>query len=150
MSELSAGVDITPLESGGFGSWERVTTLASGIADVLGSSLIIAAIYDRDYFCQEQLEGMLEMLSKHLKVAHIHQRKEIENYLLIPAALDRAIGQATSQRASGDSRSSLQALDASGNYRSPQRFDTIPGPGATLGAHTQWRQGSRRCQPRKR
>jgi energy-coupling factor transporter ATP-binding protein EcfA2 len=117
MRELSAGVDITPLESGGFGSWERVTTLASGIADVLGSSLIIAAIYDRDYFCQEQLDGMLEMLSKHLKLAHIHQRKEIENYLLIPAALDRAVGLATSQRTSGDSRSSLQALDAAALLR---------------------------------
>jgi hypothetical protein len=117
MRELSAGVDITPLESGGFGSWERVTTLASGIADVLGSPLIIAAIYDRDYFCQEYIDEMLETLCKHLKLAHIHQRKEIENYMLVPAALDRAIAQATSGRASGNGRRPSPDPDAAALLR---------------------------------
>jgi hypothetical protein len=31
-------------------------------------------------------------------MAHIHARKEIENYLLVPAALDRAIEQAMGER----------------------------------------------------
>ena len=105
MRELSAGLGITPLESGGFGSWERITTLAAGIADALGSPLIIAAIYDRDYFCQEQIEGVTEALSRHLKLAHVHKRKEIENYLLVPEALDRALEHAISERGSrGDAR----------------------------------------------
>jgi energy-coupling factor transporter ATP-binding protein EcfA2 len=112
MREVSAGIDITPLESGGFSSWERVTTLASGIADVLGSPLIIAAIYDRDYFCQEYLDEMLQTLSKYLRFAHIHQRKEIENYFLVPAALDRAIAQAASERGSGDRRKSAPPPNA--------------------------------------
>ncbi|HVH75814.1 MAG TPA: AAA family ATPase [Stellaceae bacterium] len=116
MRELGAGVDITALESGGFGSWERVTILASGIADVLGSPLIIAAIYDRDYFCQEYIDEVLRRLSEQLKLAHVHQRKEIENYLLAPAALDRAIAQATSERGSGD-RSPSPALDAAALLR---------------------------------
>jgi len=66
----------------------------------------------RDEPCQEHIDKMLETLSKHLSFAHIHQRKEIENYLLVPAALDRAISQANSGRASGDGRSSQLALDA--------------------------------------
>ena len=32
LTELAAGFGITALESGGFGSWHRVTTLAAGVA----------------------------------------------------------------------------------------------------------------------
>ena len=94
MRELNAGLGLTALESGGFGSWQRVTILASGIADALGSPLIIAAIYDRDYFCEEHIAEITNELSRHLKLAHVHKRKEIENYLLVPEALDRALLQA--------------------------------------------------------
>jgi hypothetical protein len=91
LPELGAGMGLTALESGGFGSWQRVTTLAAGIAEVLGAPIMIAAIYDRDYFCQEQVDQVVNALSKTLKFAHIHSRKEIENYLLVPTALQRAI-----------------------------------------------------------
>jgi hypothetical protein len=91
LAELGAGLGLTALVSGGFGSWERITTLAAGIAEVLGAPLMIAAIYDRDYFCQEQVDHVVNTLSKALKFAYIHPRKEIENYLLVPSALQRAI-----------------------------------------------------------
>lgn len=91
LPELGAGMGLTALELGGFGSWQRVTTLAAGIAEVLGAPIMIAAIYDRDYFCQEQVDQVVDALSKTLKFAHIHSRKEIENYLLVPTALQRAI-----------------------------------------------------------
>ena len=93
LRELGAGLDITPLPSGGFGSWQKITVLASGIADVLGSPLTISAVYDRDYFCEEFINVVLETLHGHLPLAHVHARKEIENYLLVPDALDRAIEQ---------------------------------------------------------
>lgn len=96
--ELSAGMGITPLVSGGFGSWKRITILASGIAEAIGSILTIAAIYDRDYFCQEEIDSVRSELEKNLKLAHVHDRKEIENYLLVPAALDRAIARARNER----------------------------------------------------
>ncbi len=98
LTELSAGLGITHLESGGFGSWQRVTTLAAGISDALGASLTIAAIYDRDFFCPEEIAQVREALAMHLTLAHVHERKEIENYLLIPEALDRAIEKALSDR----------------------------------------------------
>lgn len=98
LSELGAGLGLTALESGGFGSWEQVTTLAAGIADVLGAPLMIAAIYDRDYFCDEQLDHVAKSLGKTLKFAHIHSRKEIENYLLIPTAIQRAVERAIAAR----------------------------------------------------
>jgi hypothetical protein len=100
MLELASGVGITSLESGGFGSWQRITTLAEGIERALGASLMIGAVYDRDYFCPEEIQHVMHELSRCLTFAHVHQRKEIENYLLVPPALDRAIAKAVSDRAS--------------------------------------------------
>jgi hypothetical protein len=99
LQELASGAGIVPLPSGGFGSWNRVTTLAAGIAEALGSPLSIAAIYDRDYYSVEHVKEVVEALSKNLTLARVHTRKEIENYLLIPSALGRALDRAVTERA---------------------------------------------------
>ncbi len=87
--DLSSGV--ISLQSKGFGSWKRITILATGIEEALGAKLAIAAVYDRDYFCDEQISEMTVELSKYLTFAHVHTRKEIENYLLVPEAIWRFI-----------------------------------------------------------
>ena len=48
-------------------------------------------MYDRDYYCDEQIADVVASLEANLSLARVLDRKEIENYLLIPAALDRAI-----------------------------------------------------------
>lgn len=98
LSELGTGTGITTLESGGFGSWRRVTTLAEGIRQALGTTLRIAAVYDRDYFCTDEVSQVTTHLEQHLALAHVHCRKEMENYLLVPDALDRAIARASADR----------------------------------------------------
>ena len=97
--ELGAGIGVTALASGGFGSWQRITTLAAGIAETLGTPLLIAAVYDRDYFCKEEVDHVEGVLGQTLQFAHVHSSKEIENYLLVPTALDRAIRRAVQERA---------------------------------------------------
>lgn len=99
LAELAAGLGITPLVSGGFGSWQRVTTLAKGIEDALGATLRIGAVYDRDYFCDEEIAHVRATLGQSLSLARVHARKEIENYLLVPAAIDRAAQRAAADRA---------------------------------------------------
>lgn len=99
LHELAAGLGIVALPSGGFGSWQRITTLATGIAEALGYPLAIAAIYDRDYYSSEQIADVVSALSASLKLAHVHERKEIENYLLIPDVLDRALSRSLAERA---------------------------------------------------
>ena len=93
--ELGAGIGLTALSSGGFGSWQRITTLAAGITKTLGTPLLIAAVYDRDYFCEEEVDHVKGQLEQTLQLAHVHSSKEIENYLLVPTALDRAIRRRT-------------------------------------------------------
>ena len=46
---------------------------------------------DRDYRCDEEIESIRQELTQKLKLTHIHARKELENYLLEPVVLDRAL-----------------------------------------------------------
>nr|WP_320042046.1 AAA family ATPase [uncultured Desulfobacter sp.] len=96
--ELSSGVDLTPFESGGFSSWEKVKALAWGLSKTIGSSFYIGTIYDRDYWCEEELAEIKAELDKNLNFSHIHQKKEIENYLLIIPVLERALIKAIKER----------------------------------------------------
>jgi hypothetical protein len=111
LQELASGVGIVPLPSGGFGSWSRVTTLAAGIAEALGSPLSIAAVYDRDYYCAEHIAEVVESLSNNLTLARVHARKEIENYLLIPVALARALDRMLAEQAARQEVSQLMTPD---------------------------------------
>ena len=98
MGDLAASLGLTAMPSGGFGSWQRITALADGIAQALGAELLIGAIYDRDYFCEDQINEVLSKLQKSLKFSHVHRRKEIENYLLMPTVLDRVIARGIADR----------------------------------------------------
>ena len=98
LSELAAGTDLTPFESGGFSSWERVNALSWGLRNTLGANIKIGAVYDHDYWCDDQIIETQEALQNELSFAHIHRRKEIENYLLVPSVLSRALGKALVER----------------------------------------------------
>lgn len=90
LTSLSAGGDLTASESGGYSSWSEVRALAAGFEKALGVPLHVAAIFDRDFWCDEQIFEMKCQMDEHLDCAHIHCRKEIENYMLVPEVLERA------------------------------------------------------------
>jgi predicted ATP-dependent endonuclease of OLD family len=106
--ELAAGNDITQLESGGYSSWPKVRALAWGLKNTLGADIQIGAVYDRDYWCEAETDKVLLDLKNDLKFAHIHLRKEIENYLLVPSVLDRCVKAALREKTK---RGSLAAED---------------------------------------
>jgi hypothetical protein len=97
-NELSAGTDLTAIESGGFSSWTKVQALAWGLDRAVGARMLLGAIYDRDFWCDEEVESIKNDLDHHLTLSHIHKRKEIENYLLNPVVLERALIKAISDR----------------------------------------------------
>ncbi|AZE25782.1 hypothetical protein [Pseudomonas chlororaphis] len=64
------------------------------------------AVYDRDYYCQEEIESILCGLRSELTAAHIHGRKEMENYLLVIPVLQRVL----EKRAHSRSRRAGEAI----------------------------------------
>ena len=102
LTDLASGNGITALESGGFSSWSRVQALAWGFRKTLGTELKVAAIYDRDYWCDEEINELVSSLNTEIQFAHIHQRKEIENYLLVPTVLERVVIRLITEKAMQD------------------------------------------------
>ena len=96
---IVGGFEITPVKSGGFSSWKKVSALGWGLEKALGQHLALGAVYDRDYYCGEEIAEIIVELRKTVLLAHVHQRKEMENYLLEPDVLDRALRAAVSDRA---------------------------------------------------
>ncbi|MGU3305241.1 ATP-dependent nuclease [Pseudomonas sp. M5A4_2d] len=108
LNELSSGNDITQLASEGYSSWPRVQGLAWGLKNTLGSEIKIAAIYDRDFWCEDEIAHVEKGLKSQLTYAHIHRRKEIENYLLVPSVLERCINKAVAERVNRSGELSLE------------------------------------------
>ena len=88
--ELAAGLDITTVSSDGQSSKERVKNLTWAFQKTLSMPLAIAAVYDRDFLSEEEVSENIRQLSLDLSLVHYLQRKEIENYLLVPSVLERA------------------------------------------------------------
>jgi predicted ATP-dependent endonuclease of OLD family len=110
---IASGLDIFPARSEGFGSWQKVSALSWGISRALDNELAIAAVYDRDYFPDAQIETVRHALDDGLRFSHIHLRKEIENYLLLPDVLDRAISSALLDISKRDGRTVPKVVPAS-------------------------------------
>ena len=89
--DLSSGNDLTAFESGGFSSWEKIKNFAWGVKHTIEANMKLFAIYDRDYFCNEEIDEISKELKNELTSAHIHDRKEMENYLLSVPVLERVL-----------------------------------------------------------
>ena len=69
----------------------KVCDFTKGIEITLGITVKSAIIFDRDYRSDIECDEIKKTLEKHCDFVHIHRRKEIENFLLHPTVLDRAI-----------------------------------------------------------
>ncbi|OFY87922.1 MAG: hypothetical protein A3F72_09165 [Bacteroidetes bacterium RIFCSPLOWO2_12_FULL_35_15] len=69
----------------------RLRAFKEGIEKTIGSKILSAVIFDRDYRSEKEVTGELEDLNKGNNFAHIHSCKEIENFLLVPEAIEKAI-----------------------------------------------------------
>ena len=98
LESLATSSDITVVESEGFSSWERIKALSWGFRKALGKSFAIAAVFDRDFWSTEEILDIKMELSSVLSLVHFHERKEIENYMLVPNVLDKAINRAVQER----------------------------------------------------
>jgi hypothetical protein len=69
---------------------ERIRVLKLGMETTLGGRIATAAILDRDYRSDAELSLIANDCRSFCDLIAIHERKEIENFLLVPSALDRA------------------------------------------------------------
>lgn len=77
----------------------KVHSFSQGIEHALGTPVLKAVIFDRDYRSPEEVEQILRDLGSYCSLSHIHRRKEVENYLFVNVALYKAINKRISARA---------------------------------------------------
>jgi hypothetical protein len=91
LDALANDVTITVVPVGGFSQWRRIEDAAWTFETILRSEIRIMALFDRDYRCNEEIEGFLERMRRAVPRCFVLERKEIENYLLVPSAMARAL-----------------------------------------------------------
>lgn len=77
---------------------QKVKDFAAGMETTLGSSLIKMAVFDRDYRCDAEVAKITTELDCFCWHAVVHGRKELENFLLHPQAIGRAINRRLKDR----------------------------------------------------
>jgi hypothetical protein len=85
---------------------KRIKDLKQGMEITLGGEIAAAAVMDKDYRCDGERNAITEYCASFCNFATIHRRKEIENFLFVPAAMDRAAARRVTDQAkrTGDNR----------------------------------------------
>lgn len=95
---LAAHADLALWPMGGFPSVEKLKATCAAVRSAFNADVRFAGVFDRDFRCDDEVnEFSLEF--RELGEIEILARKEIENYLLVPSVLDRAILRAHGVRA---------------------------------------------------
>jgi hypothetical protein len=69
---------------------ERIRNLKVGMETTLGGNILAAAILDKDYRSERERAAIERECKKFCSMVAIHHCKEIENFVLVPSAIDRA------------------------------------------------------------
>lgn len=90
--DTSDPVDALPnLSIGGSGNWRLALGASMGFTNAAGEPIKTYCILDRDYKTDDEVHEIVNGARAQGLQIHIWRRKEIENYVLIPAAIQRYI-----------------------------------------------------------
>ena len=78
---------------------QRIRNLKLGMETTLGGQVQAAAVLDRDYRSEAERRSISEECKEFCNLVFIHTHKEIENFLLVPSAIDRAAARKVTDRA---------------------------------------------------
>ncbi|SNB59214.1 ATPase/GTPase, AAA15 family [Rhodoblastus acidophilus] len=88
---LADGGDVTVVPIGGFAQRQRIEDAAWTFGQVLKAEIAIAALLDRDYRSIEEINEIVAGIRSVVPRFHVLGSKEIENYLLVPHAIAKAV-----------------------------------------------------------
>ncbi len=94
---LTSGI-LTIIPIKGFSQHERTIHSNWAFSKILGEEIQIAVLLDRDYRTQEHIDEVFDKLNKEVNFVHILEKKEIENYYLVPNAIAKAIDSRLTER----------------------------------------------------
>lgn len=89
--ELAAGAGLTCMTAGGLDRWERVRDVAEGAGVASGTGLLIAAVWSREGRSDAEIQAITARICSSVRVAHVLERWDLQAYLLVPSAWDRAL-----------------------------------------------------------
>lgn len=69
----------------------KLRAFKEGIEKTIGLKILSSVIFDKDYRSESEIEDELADLQKGHFFAHIHNRKELENFLLLQDPIEKAI-----------------------------------------------------------
>ena len=92
---------------------ERIRNLKEGMEETLGVNVNAAVVLDSDYRSRAECNQVESDCRKHCQFAAVHTRKELENFLLVPEAIDRAAAARLALRARRDGVESSPVPNAS-------------------------------------
>jgi AAA domain, putative AbiEii toxin, Type IV TA system len=92
---------------------ERIRSLKSGMETTLGGKVLAAALLDKDYRSDDEGKEIAKQCESFCEYVTIYERKEIENFLLVPAAIDRASERRVADQAKRAARDIHYSRDAS-------------------------------------
>ena len=98
------GEPLTSLPSmsiGGWGGWQHAVGSALLLQNTAGESITSYCLLDSDYWTDHDISERYEEARRAGVQLHVWRRKEIENYLLVPAAIARYIAARITQGAEG-------------------------------------------------
>ena len=85
--------------------------LSRGIEHTLGAQIRAAVLLDRDFRSEEECDAITRQCEQFCELAVIHSCKEVENFLLLPKAIDRAASKRVTE---GVQRTAKPAGDVDG------------------------------------
>lgn len=78
-------------EAGGWGGWERAVGATIAMRRAFGQNIKVYCLFDSDYHTVAAISDRYERAERENLYLHVWGRKEIENYLLVPSAIQRLI-----------------------------------------------------------
>jgi len=97
-NNVASRTDFAVIPSEGFNPG-RVKSLKEGMEFTLGAKIRAGVIFDRDFRSLEEVKAITADCTKFCDYAKVHECKEIENFLLVPSAIDRAAAKKLTDKA---------------------------------------------------